>query len=83
MTTKKPGRPAGTTNAALGKPSAKRTQVRLYPADLERAQRLVEAGYGSDRSAVVRRALELAEELRGLVDDGYFERYLRVVKLLG
>ena len=56
------GRPAGTTNEAKGLPTAKRVQVRMYPEDLDIADRLVDLGFGSDRSDVVRKALREALE---------------------
>ena len=58
------GRPAGTTNEAKGLPTAKRVQARMYPEDLDIADRLVELGFGSDRSDVVRRTLrEVLEQV--------------------
>lgn len=56
------GRPAGSTNEAKGLPTAKRVQLRMYPEDLAIAERLVDLGFGSDRSDVVRKALREALE---------------------
>jgi hypothetical protein len=44
------GRPLG--------PHTGRYQIRLYPADIERIDRLVQAGYGANRSEVIRRAID-------------------------
>ncbi len=62
--TKWGGRPAGSTNQARGLPEAKRVQVRFYPQNLQDAQQLIDLGYGSSRSEVVRKAL--AEVLAAL-----------------
>lgn len=51
------GRPKGTTHKAKGLPKAKRITIRMYPEDLEIADKLVELGYDSDRSNVIRKAL--------------------------
>jgi hypothetical protein len=37
---------------------ASRYQIRLYPADIERIDQLVQAGYGANRSEVIRRSIE-------------------------
>lgn len=52
------GRPKGTTHKAKGLPKAKRVTIRMYPEDLEIADKLVELGYDSDRSNVIRKALQ-------------------------
>jgi hypothetical protein len=57
------GRPVGSTNEVKGLPTAKRVQVSLYPEDLEIAERLVNWGFGSDRSDVVRKALREVLEI--------------------
>ena len=38
-------------------PRAQRIQIRLYPADLAKIDDLVAAGYGENRSEVLRRSL--------------------------
>ncbi len=55
-------RPIGTTNEQKGLPTAKQVQIRLYPEDLQRAQNLINQGYGRDRSYVIRKALREAQE---------------------
>lgn len=40
------------------RPLAKRIQIRLYPDDLARIDALVKAGYGENRSEVIRRSIE-------------------------
>ena len=39
-------------------PRAQRVQIRLYPADLARIDDLVAAGYGENRSEVIRRSID-------------------------
>ena len=52
------GKPAGKyTNEALGLPEAKRVTLRFYPDDLERVELLINAGYGANRTDVVRTAI--------------------------
>lgn len=41
-------------------PKARRFQVRLYPKDLNRLKHLIAAGYGRNRSEVIRRLIEEA-----------------------
>jgi hypothetical protein len=38
--------------------NAGRYQIRLYPADIERIDQLVQAGYGANRSEVIRRSID-------------------------
>jgi hypothetical protein len=38
--------------------TAERVQSRLYPADMARIDALVQAGYGANRSEVIRRSIE-------------------------
>ena len=50
-------KPGTTTNEALGLPSVRKVTVGFYPDDLERVQKLIDAGYGSNRADVVRTAV--------------------------
>lgn len=45
---------------AKGEPidHANRVQIRLYPSELKRIDQLVAAGYGANRSEVIRRSIE-------------------------
>lgn len=52
------GRPKGPTAG----PKAKRITFRFYPDELAAIDALVEAGYGSDRTDVLRRAIKEAGE---------------------
>ena len=45
-------RPAGDDS-----PLAERIQIRLYPDDIKRIDELIAAGYGDNRSDVIRRSL--------------------------
>lgn len=52
----KPG-PRSKTDVKAGKQDSKLVAFRLYPEDLERLDALVAAGYASNRTEVLRRAL--------------------------
>ena len=47
----------GKRAAGDDRPLAQRIQIRLYPDDLERVDALIAAGYGENRSEVIRRSL--------------------------
>ena len=49
--------PRSKAELATGKPESKLVKFRLYPEDLARIDELVAAGYGANRTEVVRRSI--------------------------
>jgi len=47
----------GKSGQGEDRPESKRVQIRLYPEDLERIDALIAAGYGANRSEVIRRSI--------------------------
>lgn len=47
----------GRASEGEDRPESQRIQIRLYPEDLERIDALIAAGYGANRSEVIRRSI--------------------------